>query len=56
LWRACTKRWTAPSSPTPTPDALSEIADEVIKEAARLAVALPEDAADHYWPAWPALG
>lgn len=38
------------------PDALSEIADEVIQEAARLAVALPEDAADRYWPAWSALG
>ncbi|MGQ0433136.1 MAG: hypothetical protein ACT452_12100 [Microthrixaceae bacterium] len=37
------------------PDALSELADEVVNESARLAVALPPEAADHYWPEWSEL-
>ncbi len=38
------------------PDALTELADEVINEATKLGVALPPDAADHYWPEWSSLG
>lgn len=34
------------------PDALSDLADEVINEAARLGVALPEGTAGRYWPEW----
>ena len=34
------------------PDALSELADEVISEANRLGVALPAGAADEHWPDW----
>lgn len=38
------------------PDALTELADEVINEAIKLGVALPPDAADRYWPEWSSLG
>lgn len=34
------------------PDALGDLADEIISEATRLGVALPEGAADRYWPDW----
>jgi hypothetical protein len=38
------------------PDALRELADEVLAEAARLGVAIPEDAPGRYWPRWSDLG
>lgn len=34
------------------PDALADLADEIINEATRLGVALPEGAAERYWPEW----
>ncbi len=37
------------------PDAVSELADEIISETTRLGVALPPEAADHYWPEWSSL-
>jgi hypothetical protein len=37
------------------PDALSELADEIISETTRLGVVLPPEAADQHWPEWSPL-
>ena len=37
------------------PDALSDLAEEALKEAARLGVVVPSQAPDDYWPQWPEL-
>lgn len=34
------------------PDAVEELADEALREAARLGVELPPQTADDYWPEW----
>lgn len=38
------------------PDALSELADDALQEAARRGVLLDANAAESYWPEWSALG
>jgi len=37
------------------PDALGELADEVLNETSKLGLRLPADAAGTYWPEWEAL-